>query len=475
MSSAQGIELRTVGRRQDDQPSVHDNPTIRDVIEGGKSTDPETPKFVSSSAVSPTGDDGPDVSEVSASQAKTYRWRSRVHFAALCYSYFLEGWNDGTLGPLLPRIQSYYDIGFDIVSLLFVFMTLGFIGGAMANVYLNQRIGFGKVMVIGAILQLVGYVMVAPAGPFALMNAGVTFAGLGIAMQMAQCNGFVGSLKQHVRLHFGMLHACYGLGAFVSPLVATRFSTSQHWSFHYVVAASIAASNIVILALVFRLRRQEDVLADAGQVAPLGESAAQAHQASSGGRNVYTQILRVKEVHLLSIFCLIYVGVEVSLGGWIVTFIEEKRGGNATAGYISSGFFGGLMLGRIVFLWFNRKLGERWSILTYGALAISLEVTVWTVPSLVENAVAVSLIGLFMGPMYPIMMNHSTALLPHWLRTGSMGYIAGIGQTGSAVLPLVTGLLASKFGIGSLQPLLVSMMSAMLVIWAVVPRARRFE
>ena len=59
-------------------------------------------------------------------------------------------------------------------------------------------------------MQLAGYIMIAPAGPFALMNVGVTFAGLGIAMQMAQCNGFVGSLKQHVRLHFGILHACYG-------------------------------------------------------------------------------------------------------------------------------------------------------------------------------------------------------------------------------------------------------------------------
>lgn len=28
--------------------------------------------------------------------------------------------------------------------------------------------------------------------------------------------------------------------------------------------------------------------------------------------------------------------------GWIVTFIEQKRGGGASAGYISSGFFGGM-------------------------------------------------------------------------------------------------------------------------------------
>lgn len=82
-----------------------------------------------------------------------------------------------------------------------------------------------------------------------------------------------------------------------------------------------------------------------------------------------------------------------------------------------------------------------------------LEVTVWVVPSLLENALAVSFIGLLLGPMYPILMNHSTGILPRWLLTGCLGYIASIGQAGSAVLPFLTGLLASKFGIASLQPL----------------------
>ena len=75
------------------------------------------------------------------------------------------------------------------------------------------------------------------------------------------------------------------------------------------------------------------------------------------------------------------------------------------------------------------------------------------VPSLVENAVAVALVGLILGPVYPILMNHTTRILPRWLLTASIGYIAGMGQAGSAVLPLITGLLASKFGISSLQPL----------------------
>ncbi len=86
-------------------------------------------------------------------------------------------------------------------------------------------------------------------------------------------------------------------------------------------------------------------------------------------------------------------------------------------------------------------------------LSHRLEVTVWVVPSLIENGVAVAFIGLLLGPMYPILVHHSTHILPRWLLTGCMGYISSIGQTGSAVLPFLTGLLASKFGIASLQPL----------------------
>lgn len=82
-----------------------------------------------------------------------------------------------------------------------------------------------------------------------------------------------------------------------------------------------------------------------------------------------------------------------------------------------------------------------------------LEVTIWVVPSLFENAIAIACIGVLLGPMYPILMNYCTDVLPKWLLTGSVGWIAGVGQAGSAVLPFVTGLLASKFGIGSLQPL----------------------
>lgn len=84
---------------------------------------------------------------------------------------------------------------------------------------------------------------------------------------------------------------------------------------------------------------------------------------------------------------------------------------------------------------------------------VRLEFVVWFVPSVVGDAVAVSLVGIALGPMYPITMNRAGHVIPQWMLTGSVGWIAGFGQAGSAVLPFMTGALSSRFGIKSLQPL----------------------
>lgn len=66
---------------------------------------------------------------------------------------------------------------------------------------------------------------------------------------------------------------------------------------------------------------------------------------------------------------------------------------------------------------------------------------------------AVSIIGILLGPIYPIVTNEASRILPQWLLTGTIGWIAGFGQAGLAVFPFMTGALASKVGIKSLQPL----------------------
>ncbi|THH17555.1 hypothetical protein EW146_g3290 [Bondarzewia mesenterica] len=392
-----------------------------DVLEGTEPGKVDSDMAASSGttpAVSVLYADNARLNEPSASQRAKQRRLGRVHFAALCWCFFLEGWNDGSTGPLLPALQKHYRVGFAIVSMIFVLNTIGFVTGATANVHLSDKFGFGK-------------------------NAGA--------------NGFVGSLKKNTGTKLCFLHGSYGLGAFAAPLAATQFAEAYHWSYHYFISLGIAVSNSVVLGAVFRLRTQDEVMAEAGQ---------EPGEVGTEHSSKYRQILGLKVVHYLALFSLIYVG-------WIVTFIIRERQGGPSAGYISSGFFGGLTLGRILLISLNRMIGERRALFIYAIICIGLEATIWAVPSLVENAVAVSFIGLLMGPMYPILVNHAQNVLPRWLLTGSIGWIAGIGQAGSAILPLVTGVLASRFGISSLQPLVVVMMGIMIVVWALVPKAQR--
>jgi hypothetical protein len=39
---------------------------------------------------------------------------ARAQFLALCWALFVIGWTDGSTGPLLPRIQKFYDVGWPI-------------------------------------------------------------------------------------------------------------------------------------------------------------------------------------------------------------------------------------------------------------------------------------------------------------------------------------------------------------------------
>lgn len=40
--------------------------------------------------------------------------KARIQFATVCWSLCLAGWNDGTTGPLLPRIQAVYNVGLSL-------------------------------------------------------------------------------------------------------------------------------------------------------------------------------------------------------------------------------------------------------------------------------------------------------------------------------------------------------------------------
>ncbi|KZV98114.1 MFS general substrate transporter [Exidia glandulosa HHB12029] len=398
----------------------------------------------------------------------------RIRFATLCHSFFLLGWNDGSTGPLLPAIKGHYNVGFAAVSSLFIVTCAGAAVGAFSIFYLLDKLGFGKVLVIGAILQTIAYAVQAAAPPFPAFVVIAFINGMGMSFQDATGNGFVASLKRNGARKMGILHAVYGLGAFVAPFVATPFSSmkAKQWALFYITSAGIAAIAAVALSVVFRFKRQDVLLHETNSEIHKEEPSADG-TVTVDGRNKMMHTLSLPLVHYLAFYIGVYVGVEVTLGGWVVTFIRDERGGNASSGYITSGFFGGLMAGRILLLPVNSWLGERRVIFLYAVLTIALDVVIWQVRSLIGDAVAVSIIGVLFGPMYPIVMHQAGLILPPRILAGAVGYIAGFGIVGAAIIPFITGALAARFEIRVMPIVVLIMTTMMAMLWALAMRQQK--
>ncbi|CAE6416267.1 unnamed protein product [Rhizoctonia solani] len=336
--------------------------------------------------------------------------------------------------------------------MLFVSGCTGYFLASVVNIHLTDKLGFGKVVLLGGVLQALGYSIMCPGPPFPVLCIAYSLSGFGISLQCAQANTFIAHLPNGTSAKMGLLHASGGLGAFIAPLIATQFSQLPRWSFHYLTSLSIALLNALVLLFVFKLRRLHEVI---GAPEPNANT-------SQSEESKYKDIFRSRAVQMVALFVWLTVG-------WIVTFVIEVRSGGASAGYISSGFFGGLMLGRVALLPINKKVGERRVIYIYCFLAIGLELVVWLVPDIIGNALAVCLVGLLLGPMFPVAMNTTSNIVPRRILTGSIGWIASFGQVGSAVFPFMTGALAQKYGVKVLQPMLVGTLTAHIVLWAIVP------
>ncbi|KAG8903097.1 hypothetical protein FRC00_000333, partial [Tulasnella sp. 408] len=150
----------------------------------------------------------------------------KIYLATLSYNLATAGWNDGSLGPLLPRIQEHYHIGYTVVSILWV----GFIAGALSNVYMSEKFGFGKTITLGmvnflrllnctdeellnrfiaAAAQILAYTTIAVAPPYPIFCLALFFNGWALSLQDAGSNSFIASIPRNEKVNMGILHATY--------------------------------------------------------------------------------------------------------------------------------------------------------------------------------------------------------------------------------------------------------------------------
>lgn len=173
---------------------------------------------------------------------------------------------------------------------------------------------------------------------------------------------------------------------------------------------------------------------------------------------------------ICAIFLLGYVGVEVSLGGWIVTFMLKVRNGQPFAsGLVATGFWLGITVGRIVLGFVTGKVGEKTAIAAYLVISMGLELCFWLIPSFVASAIFAGWLGFFLAPLFPAAIVVATKLLPIRLHVSAVGFAAAFGGGGAALFPFAVGAIAQVKGVQVLQPIVLAFIVMILALWCLLP------
>ncbi|KAH8923161.1 MFS general substrate transporter [Atractiella rhizophila] len=383
----------------------------------------------------------------------------------------VAGWNGAAAGPLIPYIQPYFKVSFTVTSLIYVGEAIGFVLGGISNTWLTDRYGLGKVIAFGALMQTLSYALIAPAIHMGVMVFGSVIAGYGLSLQDAAANAYIAGCP-NMAFKMGLAHSFFGWGAFLSPLVGTAFvSHGVQWSLFYLTALGLSGLNVVAVILAFKLKAAPVEDPQELEMAST-PTAQQTFEAKSSWGKVKI-ILKNRTALTMALFLQLYVGAEISMGGWIVSFLVEERDSAPSVGYVASGFWGALAVGRLILFPIQRYVGEKRAIYLYVLLGAAFQITIWRIPSLIQNAIATALVGLVLAPFYPIGMSLSSKLLPRELHSSAIGLIGAYAVTGAAIWPFVIGSLAETYGVWALHPMMLALFGSMGVIWFFVPDVKR--
>jgi MFS family permease len=345
-----------------------------------------------------------------------------VFLVALAYlAFFTIALPPSMLGVAWPSIQLGFGLPLSAAGLISpVGVATGLISTSLAA-RITARFGVGRVLAVGTLLSALGVTANALSVTWWQFLASVAFLGLvGGAIDP--------SLNAYVARWFGpsqitMLHACYGIGAAVSPLIVTAtIASGAGWRPAYLIVAAV----ILVVGIVFAASRNR------WKPTPVLTAATRTQRAST---RVWTRNSVAGMVAVV-----VQTGIEMTVALWAFTFLTAHVGvGTVLAGTLASGYWILLVVGRIGFGQLAERVGA-WRVLSIAMGLLITAAVLVNVPSPVAAVLAVVAFGLACAPVYPLLVLTTAERTSTEAADQVIGFQAGASSLGSAIVPGLVGL-----------------------------------
>lgn len=336
---------------------------------------------------------------------------------------------DGALGVAWPSMRDTFDRGLSDLGLLLFFGSTGYLLASIGYGWLHSVLGTGTLLGGGSVLMVVGIAGIAGAPAWGLVAVAAILLGLG--------GGLVDTgMNAHAALVFdvgsiNLLHACYGAGASLGPIVVTlSLVATGIWRAGYAVLAVLQ----VLVAVAVWTRRSRWAGAEPDLIGDV-PVAGRRHQLW---------------LHLILFF--LYTGIEVATGQWAFTLLSEGRGmETVAAGVWVAVYWGGLTVGRFGFGVVGNRLAP--SRILGGSMLMSLlGIAILWLDIFGIGVVGLPIAGLGFAAVFPTLVALTPARIGRVRSTRSMGFQLAAANLGAAGVPWMLGILAEEGGLEALGP-----------------------
>jgi len=383
---------------------------------------------------------------------------SYFNFAALASLFLLWGFITGLNDVLVPHLKNVFELSYTRAVLVQFYFFMAYFLLSVPAGFLLRRVGYQLGLVIGLLVACAGCLVFIPAARLQIYEVfllGLFVLASGITVLQVSANPYVIALgcSRTAPSRLNMTQAFNSLGTTLAPVVGgTVFFT-----------AISVSSGPEVIANISEFRSREALLVDkpyfwlavilllmVAFFSWIRLPVISSHQLAPGtdvAKNDVFSIWRFPRLTLGAVGIFTYVGAEVAIGSFLVSFFGEPSVSNMPpleAAHFVSYYWGGAMIGRFAGALLLRYVsaGKVLAICGLGAVAL---ISVAMFSSGLFAVWAIVAVGLCNSIMFPTIF--SLALHGLGSHTSQGSGVLCMAIVGGAVIPLLQGVLADNAGI----------------------------
>lgn len=366
----------------------------------------------------------------------------------------------GAFGIAFPYMRTDFNLDVSAAGVALIANTLGYTGMSFVSGTITRRLGYSRLFILSLgliVLGLVGYA-VAPSWLAVILVAAVVGAGAGLFD--ASMNAYFAAY--HNARSMNWLHACFGVGTTISPLIMTAAVNNDTWRAGYL---AIAAIILVLLGGYFLIRRDWHAIEPAPVVKP-------AENTPKPKRANMLHSLRSPWVWMSMLIFFVYAGLEASPGTWAYSLFTERRGVDPEiAGWLVSLYWGSFTVGRIFFGAIITRWKDTIPLVRGCIIATFIGAAMWWLnPTPEIGYIGLVLLGFGQAPLFPILVTNTPRYVGKVNANDAIGFQIAGASLGVAVIPSLIGVLASLSSLDVVAPTIAVCAVIIFVLHEVVVR-----